>query len=271
MYYYDKTSTELAKKYKCSRGYICKIWYDAKLKGKERYTYNFNKDYFKIINTEDKAYFLGFIAADGNIYNREQNQKILSLNIHKKDIEILEQFIVYMDSDFIIRHYNNMINIQIVSDKLCNDLSKYNIVERKTWIYEPVLLQNELMPHFLRGFLDGDGSIAKNHKLNIPSSYKICFCGNYKCMQFISNYLKNININNSFYRTSPNKYKHPFYNIEIHGATSKYCFLKYIYNNATVYLKRKHNIADKIIYMVENNTTNRSENIKAVEFYHNNF
>jgi hypothetical protein len=186
-------------------------------------------------------------------------------------MEVLNKFIKCINSNFKIRYNNNIITIQIVSDKMCNDLEKYNITERKTWIYEPVILNDGLMPHFLRGFLDGDGCITKNHTQDIPSSYKISFCGNYKSMYFISNFLKSININNILTEDKRKKYKDSFYYIEIHGSTNKYCFLKYIYNNATVFLKRKYDLANKIINMIENNTTNRLENKKAVEFYNNNF
>jgi len=163
-----------------------------------------------------------------------------------------------------------MVSIQITNDKICNDLSKYNIIERKTWTYKPTLLHSKLMPHFLRGFLDGDGCITKKRKSDIPSSYKITFCGNHECMNFISNYLKSININNSVY-FDKRSCKHLFSTIEIFGASDKYCFLKYLYNNATVYLERKYFLANKIINMIESNVTNRKENKKAVEFYYNNF
>jgi len=176
-----------------------------------------------------------------------------------------------MESSLNIVYTGNMAQLQVVSDKICNDLFKYNIWERKTWTYEPVMLNKEMMPHFLRGFLDGDGSIPRKKNKNIPSIYIIAYCGNPQSMKFIANYLSSIKIETRITTLSFPKYSHEFSDLTIHGATNKYCFLKYIYQNATVYLERKYKRAQNLISLIENNVTNRAENTRAVEFYHKHF
>lgn len=68
--YNFKTSVELAKEYNVSRGQITKLWHDNNLIGKYRNIYPFDYKYFEKIDSYDKAYFLGFLAADGNVSQR---------------------------------------------------------------------------------------------------------------------------------------------------------------------------------------------------------
>ena len=53
--------------------------------------YYANYDIFENIDSAEKAYWLGFLAADGCNYQREKNASII-INIHQKDIEQLEKF-----------------------------------------------------------------------------------------------------------------------------------------------------------------------------------
>ena len=53
--------------------------------------YNFNEDYFEKIDTEDKAYFLGFIVADGCI-----SSKFNRISIIQKETDILYEFKRYI-------------------------------------------------------------------------------------------------------------------------------------------------------------------------------
>ena len=48
--------------------------------------HNLNKEYFKNIDTEEKAYWLGFIAADGCVYKMSKNAHRLQINLSYKDI-----------------------------------------------------------------------------------------------------------------------------------------------------------------------------------------
>jgi len=53
--------------------------------------YTLNESFFKEINTEEKAYILGFVCADGHIDIITGRLKIL---LAQKDIDILEKIIV---------------------------------------------------------------------------------------------------------------------------------------------------------------------------------
>lgn len=84
--YGKKTKTALAKELNCSSSFIQKIWQENKLSGTIKTTYYYDEEYFKNINSPEKAYWLGFIAADGNIYRREGHAGLISISV--KDIDI---------------------------------------------------------------------------------------------------------------------------------------------------------------------------------------
>jgi len=66
--------------------------FGGKLKNKTK-QYSFNECYFENINTEDKAYFLGFIIADGNIHSNNN-----SIKMFQKETDILYEFKNYIQS-----------------------------------------------------------------------------------------------------------------------------------------------------------------------------
>lgn len=54
----------------------------------------YNEDYFKNIDNEEKAYFLGLICSDGSItYNENKYRYQISIKLHNKDEYILDEFI----------------------------------------------------------------------------------------------------------------------------------------------------------------------------------
>ena len=62
--------------------------------------YTFNKDYFERIDSKDKAYFLGFLYADGcNSISTTQHHCTIILNLQEKDKDILDIFNKYINSN----------------------------------------------------------------------------------------------------------------------------------------------------------------------------
>jgi DNA invertase Pin-like site-specific DNA recombinase len=129
--------------------------------------YKVKHDYFNVIDTEEKAYFLGLMYADG--YNGEFHNQI-KLKLHRKDKAILESFskaLTYGDSlpplseDF--SGNSDTLSVQLTSKQLCDDLATLGCIQAKAHkTIFPTFLNSELMRHFVRGYFDGDGLTFSN-------------------------------------------------------------------------------------------------------------
>lgn len=144
---------------------------------------NLNENYFEKIDSNDKAYFLGFMLTDGNV---SLNENIIRLSLSSKDEEILNIFKEKTGNENKIcvredeKHSER--TFQLRSKKWKDDLAKYGVVPQKTSIGEMPILSTDMMPHLIRGMIDGDGWISSN-------SHQIGFCGNEKTVNQLKEYL----------------------------------------------------------------------------------
>ena len=118
--------------------------------------YKCNENYFSELLDEYRVYWIGFIMADGCIYKNS-----LQFNLHWKDRTHLEKFKKDIQAKNPIYHIRNACRLMISSKKICDDLSKFNIVPRKSLIAKtPTNIPNNLIKHFWRGMIDGDGHLC---------------------------------------------------------------------------------------------------------------
>nr|ABL87134.1 intron-encoded putative endonuclease [Staphylococcus phage 812]ABL87137.1 intron-encoded putative endonuclease [Staphylococcus phage 812] len=131
---------------------------------------NINKDFFEVIDTEEKAYILGLLMADGCVRYRREGQCYLTLELIDK--EIVERVQKELNSDSkiyeshrkrdYIKNEKSTYTFSVTDKKLCNDLAKYGIIPMKTkktdWLTQDI--PYDLRKHYLRGLFDGDGSIG---------------------------------------------------------------------------------------------------------------
>lgn len=138
-----------------------------------------NENYFETIDTEEKAYWLGFIAADGCI-----NTKALSIALKGQDSTHLQKFLNAIQFKGKIYTYDVKLNdktfpacsISIQNKKLIDDLGNLGIFPRKSMTYIPVFdkVVENLHPHFWRGMIDGDGHLVSNVVNNSKSIGLTC-------------------------------------------------------------------------------------------------
>ena len=130
-----------------------------------------NSNYFENIDTPDKAYWLGFLYADG--YNNEKDN-LIRINLQKKDEQHLQKFLNAINGQNFEIKYQNKDNkhdisyITICDKKLSEDLSKHGCFQNKTNKITFPQIDEKLYFHFIRGYFDGDGSLyyltRNNHK-----------------------------------------------------------------------------------------------------------
>jgi dUTP pyrophosphatase len=122
--------------------------------------YNFDRDFFKEIDSEEKAYIAGWIGSDGTIC--KDSWKII-ISIHKRDRECLENIKNIICEELPITEYKkDMVSLDINSKNMCQDLCKLFNIERgkkSDLINFPELNNDDLTWAFIRGYFDGDGSI----------------------------------------------------------------------------------------------------------------
>ena len=129
--------------------------------------YEYDETYFSQIDTPDKAYWLGFIYADGFICKSENGNPVLGITLAEP--EPIEKIKIALKSNLPIRSYKKVngysdksieYKVAFHSKQMVEDLEKWGCVERKTFKLKfPDFLSEELIPHFIRGYFDGDGSV----------------------------------------------------------------------------------------------------------------
>lgn len=129
-------------------------------------------DYFEKIDTPQKAYWLGFICADGYI-----GKDYCRVSILTKDLEILEKFKRDIKSGHkiseIIQHDKRTgktykeYSIQVTNKKFARHLEKHGITPNKTDVLGfPDDLEESMYPYFIAGLFDGDGCVCKIKNTN---------------------------------------------------------------------------------------------------------
>lgn len=234
----------LAKKYNLCSETIKKILLanDVKIKHNMPHKdFNLKQDFFEIIDTEAKAYFLGFLFSDGNVFNNQ-----IALEIQRRDEEILQRLKKELNTINVItyrkRKNTELCCLRIVSRKMVSDLKKYGIIPNKT--YETKHLPPmpfEMRRHFLRGLLDGDGWITQDKK----GYYHIGYVSHYHSMaedfQTMCNTLIEIkNETKISYKKSKSSIA---YCSQFHAQRLIKRLLEELYLNCSIYLTRKYNVA----------------------------
>lgn len=123
--------------------------------------YKVDEFYFEIINSPEKAYILGFFYADG--YNNESNG-IVSSTQREDRIDILTSIKDRIHADQEIKIYpgQRAYSLTICSTKMSKDLANAGAMQCKSHILtfpDSTIVSDELIPHFIRGYFDGDGCI----------------------------------------------------------------------------------------------------------------
>ncbi len=256
--YFTTSSSKLAKQYGVSKSKISQIWYQNGMFGKSNRTFSYNEFYFEDITTDEQAYWLGFIASDGCIYHpKDTRQDILSISLNKNDIGHLEKFKKALDSDKPITVCGNHANFSISSDILVHHLKNYGIDFRKTYDVNWPDIPYELLPAYVRGYFDGDGSISTSIKVNELYKVQISIAGFEYNLNSFRSYLRfygidsTISVDKRKYNTKDGQV---FGQLILTNKTTKQDFLHLIYDNATIYLDRKYELAQKFLSLCLKNS-----------------
>jgi tRNA1(Val) A37 N6-methylase TrmN6 len=205
-----------------------------------RQTYNINNHFFSNINTEENAYFLGFLYADGNV---DKNGSAITLCLHQQDSDVLYKFMNCLYNGkkpelIIVRDIYRTFTISNI--QIREDLIKHGCVPNKTFnIRMPTTFDNVvLMKHFIRGLFDGDGFIAITKDKNFKRVV-IGLTGFIDLLQGVSDFFKKeLSIDCHLYKE--NRANEGIYNLSFSKQEDCIKYLKWVYNDANIYLDRKY-------------------------------
>ena len=204
--------------------------------------YAINENYFENIDTSDKAYILGFLYADG--YNDEKKGTV-TIAINNRDISVLNYIKQQLETDYPIWNLDkNMIRLCIGSKKISQSLSKWGCHQAKTFTLTfPTFLSEDLIPHFIRGYFDGDGCI---HLPNNRNNATINFAGSLSFLEGVSSFLnKEHDIKTSSFRKHGN-----IYYIYIHRSLDIYKIYNIFYKENTFFFERKKEKFEKFFQKI---------------------
>lgn len=203
---------------------------------------NLNETVFDDINTEEKAYWLGFLYADGNISSRNNYVRINLSSRDKEHMEKLKVFLNYERNvlDYKTKQGHNVSRMSVSNEHLWKTLNNLGCTPHKSLTLKfPSNIFNErkdLVRHFLRGYFDGDGCLTyrdKDHKRP-----EICLISTVDFIREMETFIPLKPLKNIYL-------KHKKTNNTITGVWQKegrtaFEFAKYLYENSTIFLDRKY-------------------------------
>lgn len=230
--------------------------YNYKITHKCKLVKNLNHDFFKVIDTEEKAYLLGFFAADGTINKNGNGMAVL---IQKDDVEILDYYKKAFNSQKDYYYYpakkeSHKDRLKIVINSKIN---KQNLIDlgfpcRKTYNMFSLpdkIMEESLYPHFIRGYFDGDGSIILPTKNSRNTTFKITST-NKEFLLFCYNIFENLGCTNITIETYKNN---AAFNLVVKNKNSIVLIKDYLYKNSNFYLKRKKDKIFNVAPVIRNN------------------
>ena len=224
-----------------SHGSVYNILKDLGIETRPIRKYEIDEFFFDEIDSEIKAYFLGFLFADG--CNRGAPTYIIELMLAEQDKEILENLssLIYKDRPLVYKRTKgkrqNVYRLLICSKHISESLSALGCVSRKTHsLTYPCYLDNSLHDHFIRGYFDGDGSLFMGSQPRWPQ-WRFTICSTFSFCTGVANiFSKSMGIDLNV-RPHSNKSS---YVIDTSGNVIVPTIMDWLYKDATIYLQRKH-------------------------------
>lgn len=256
----------LGKKHPRSEEATEKFWNDDNIKKRKELKINkcINDPNRKIlsfeeIDSEEKAYLLGFMYADACLWISKDKYKSQQLKIRLsiKDRDHLEKINAFFGRKISIfktsihtERYNKtyeLVSIDLSDSLLIKQLMEKgftytkSVNDRTSDVFDSV--PSNLRNHFIRGMVDGDGCIHKHKTRNIITFY-ICGINNVILEKINDELSLNCKIEKRKVEKIKNKNMYIFSYFRKNDIES---IAHYLYDNATLYLERKRNIVLKYL------------------------
>jgi len=256
----------IAEKYHIPRSTVeryCKIF---DIKTTPKISYDVNHSLFST-DIEESFYLAGFIAADGSINrNKSYDPNYISICLSRKDedfllkIKNILQFtgpikITVAKHSKLNKKWNDVeqCRIDIYSKQIINDLKRFGIGPKKSLTYEfPEWLKSHpLVNHYMRGYVDGDGSfyttsenrLTKKYGLKIYSKMTFALRGTESFLYSFKDILSHKKIATN----SIPKFNNGIDQLKYSGNGHVEKISNFLYENSTIHMDRKYNLVKGLI------------------------
>lgn len=245
------STNEIATIYNVSHGTVASIihrYSKIKTKSEQHRKYTIYENYFDNIDTPNKAYILGILYADGT----NDGAGHVALSLQERDIDILQKIQKEINSDEplnyrefskVNKNWNNQWRMFINNKHISKVLSEYGVVKNKTFVVKyPQWLDDSLHSHFIRGMIDGDGSVNQKY---------ISLCGTYDICHTVGEILKEkCGVHYIMYKSQN------IYDLRICRKADIASVLSFIYKDADLFLNRKHDEYLKFMNSINSSSQN---------------
>lgn len=263
----NRSLTKLGNKYGVKRQTISK-W--LKDNGYEVINYQnrcrIDETVFDNIDTEEKAYWLGFLYADGNISTVGNR---LEMNLASKDLDHMLKFKKFLKLESEIRiddnggEGNEICRISVRNKHIWDQLNNKGCVPCKSLILKfpdkSIFKFEKLIYDFIRGYCDGDGSlgISIKHDSNNHRCW-LSFVGTKDFLEGIQNFLQ---IDGMIMNKTSTNWPNKAYDLK-YSNTKARKVARLLYENSLIYMDRKYKIYKQFCSFEEESSTAKSSKIE---------
>lgn len=195
-----------------------------------------NVNFFDDVATEEQAYWLGFLFADGSLSKNRITIRLKSGD--KLHLELFKQHLNFSGSivdtvkDTNYKKASEISSIEVNSTDLVRALTVYLPVGKKSDKIQMPKLKTKLYKHFIRGYFDGDGFVLK--KLS-----KVGFCSNITFLESMKDIFSENGLAECKDGYIGNKSGLKYGEL-VFGKKVSTKIMEWMYTDASIYLKRKH-------------------------------
>lgn len=260
----ERSLTKIGRKWGVKRQTISKYLKD---RGYEVINYQnrcrIDENVFDTIDTEEKAYWLGFIWADGNISSEGHRFEI---NLSIKDIDHMKKLkdFLKLESDIRIDTSRGegfyICRMSVRNKNLWEQLNNKGCTPCKSLTVKfpnkSIFSNEKLIRDFIRGYCDGDGSLSlctNRGKLKTT----VNFVGTEATLIGIRNYF---GIYGNIRNKSTKNYNNQAYSLNYTDLKARQV-ARIMYENSTIYLERKYNKFLEFCRLEEESSRRRSSKI----------
>jgi hypothetical protein len=207
--------------------------------------YDLKEDYFEKVDSEEKAYWLGFIVSDGYIGLKRGKPAFLEVCLKISDLGHLEKLKNHLGygGPIHITKKNGKTRSRLIvnSKKFVSHLINMGVENNKSLTCVPIYFDDpNLQKSFWRGMFDGDGTIFTIYPKD--RDYNLCLglIGTYEVCEAFGKYVRSV----SSTKTKTIEKRIGCYRFLV--ASKKYAkeIHSHFYNGSQVYLERKKNYVD---------------------------